>query len=172
MSLAAIGDYQWSYDFPNYMARLGEPTGITNQNMTFDKAGFDRLQAYSGLYDPTNPDLSAFAKHGGKLIIWQGWSDSGVSPYIALNYVHAVRSALGADQADKFLALYMLPGVYHCNLYGGPTTSQEDFLTPMMSWVEDGRTPDKVRRSIYGQQGWPNSSEEPTRLSVSRRDCL
>ena len=144
MSLAAIGDYQWSYDFPNYMARLGEPTGITNQNMTFDKAGFDRLQAYSGLYDPTNPDLSAFAKHGGKLIIWQGWSDSGVSPYIALNYVHAVRSALGADQADKFLALYMLPGVYHCNLYGGPTTSQEDFLTPMMSWVEDGRTPDRV----------------------------
>ena len=26
----------------------------------------------------------------------------------------------------------MLPGVYHCNLYGGPTTSQEDFLTPVM----------------------------------------
>ena len=144
MSLDAVGDYQWSYDFPNYMASLGEPTAITNQNMKFDKASFERLNAYSALYDPTNPDLSAFAKHGGKLIIWQGWSDSGVSPYISLNYVNAVRGAMGADQADKLLALYMLPGVYHCNLYGGPTTSQEDFLTPIMSWVEDGKTPDKV----------------------------
>jgi hypothetical protein len=144
MTLDAVGDYQWSYDFPNYMARLGQPTGITNQNMTFDKAGFDFLQAYSGLYDPTNPDLSAFAKHGGKLIIWQGWSDSGVSPFIALNYVHAVQAAMGADEAGKFLALYMLPGVYHCNLYGGPTTSQEDFLTPMMSWVEDSKAPDRI----------------------------
>jgi Tannase and feruloyl esterase len=144
MTLNAVGDYQWSYDFPNYMAQLGQPTGITNQNMGFDKASFDRLQAYSGLYDPTNPDLSAFAKRGGKLIIWQGWSDSGVSPYISLNYVHAVRAAMGADEAGKFLALYMLPGVYHCNLYGGPTTSREDFLTPMMSWVEDGGAPGKV----------------------------
>jgi Tannase and feruloyl esterase len=144
MTLDAVGDYQWSYDFPNYMAELGQPTGITNQNIGFDKASFDRLQAYSGLYDPTNPDLSDFAKRGGKLIIWQGWSDSGVSPYISLNYVHAVRAALGADEAAKFLALYMLPGVYHCNLYGGPTASREDFLTPMMSWVEDGDAPGRV----------------------------
>ena len=144
MSLDAVGDYQWSYDFPNYMASLGEPTAITtNQTMKFDKASFDQLNALSGLYDPTNPDLSAFAKHGGKLIIWQGWSDSGVSPYISLNYVNAVRGAMGAS-VDKFLALYMLPGVYHCNLYGGPTTSQEDFLTPIMTWVEDGSAPDKV----------------------------
>ena len=143
MTLANVGDYQWSFDFPNYMAQFGEPSGITNQTMKFDKASFEQLNALSALYDPTNPDLSAFAKHGGKLIIWQGWSNSGVSPYISLNYVNAVRGAMGAS-VDKFLALYMLPGVYHCNLYGGPTTSQEDFLTPVMTWVEDGSAPDKV----------------------------
>jgi hypothetical protein len=144
MTLDSVGDYQWSYDFPNYMANFGVPTGVTNQNIKFDKESFDRSEAYSGVYDPTNPDLSAFAKHGGKLIIWQGWSDSGVSPYISLNYVHAVRAIIGTDEADKFLALYMLPGVYHCNLYGGPTTSREDFLTPMMSWVEDGKAPGRI----------------------------
>lgn len=143
MTLANVGDYQWSFDFPNYMAQFGSPSGITNQTMKFDKASFEQLTALSALYDPTNPDLSAFAKHGGKLIIWQGWSDSGVSPYISLNYVNAVRGAMGAS-VDRFLALYMLPGVYHCNLYGGPTTSQEDFLTPIMTWVEDGSAPDKV----------------------------
>jgi len=144
MTLETVGDYQWSYDFPHYMAGFGEPTGLTNQNKKFDRASFERLNAYSGLYDPTNPDLSGFTKQGGKLIIWQGWSDSGVSPYISLNYVHAVRDTMGTEQPDKFLALYMLPGVYHCNLYGGPTTSHEDFLTPVMSWVEDGTAPDTV----------------------------
>jgi hypothetical protein len=33
MSWAAFGDYQWSYDLPNYMATFDGPTGITNQNM-------------------------------------------------------------------------------------------------------------------------------------------
>lgn len=143
MTLENLGDYQWSYDFPNYMAQFGQPSGVTNQNIAFDRESFERLNALSALYDPTNPDLAAFEKHGGKLIIWQGWADFGVSPYISLNYVSAVRAAMGKD-ADKFLALYMLPGVYHCNLYGGPTTSQEDFLTPIMDWVEDGKAPDKV----------------------------
>jgi feruloyl esterase len=144
ISLDSVGDYQWSYDFPNYMASLDGPTGITNQNMTFDKPSFETLNALSGLYDPTDPDLSAFARRGGKLIIWHGWSDSGASPYMSLNYVDAVKRAMGASAANKFLTLYMIPGVYHCNLYGGPNFTQEDFLTPMMNWVEDGARPDKI----------------------------
>jgi hypothetical protein len=144
LSLDSVGDYQWSYDFPNYMASLEISTGVTNQNMTFDRASFEKLNALSGLYDPTDPDLSAFAKHGGKLIIWHGWSDSGASPYMSLNYVDAVKSAMGEASVAKFLTLYMIPGVYHCNLYGGPNFTQEDFLTPMMNWVEDGTRPDKV----------------------------
>ena len=144
MSLANVGDYQWSYDFPNYMATFDGPTEITNQNMVFDKASFERLTALSGLYDPTDPDLSAFANRGGKLIIWHGWSDSGVSPYITLNYVDAVRRTMGADASVKFMTLYMIPGVYHCNLYGGPNFTQEDFLTPVMNWVEEGTAPGEV----------------------------
>jgi hypothetical protein len=38
----------------------------------------------------------------------------------------------------------MLPGVYHGNLYGGPTAPQEDFLTPVITWVEDRNAPTKV----------------------------
>jgi Tannase and feruloyl esterase len=37
---------------------------------------------------------------------------------------------------------YMVPGMYHCN--GGPRATSEDFLTPLMQWVEDGVRPDRV----------------------------
>jgi feruloyl esterase len=100
--------------------------------------------ALAGLYDPTDPGLSAFANRGSKLIMWHGWADSGVSPYIALNYYEAVRRTMGADAASKFMTLYMIPGVYHCNLYGGPNFTQEDFLTPVMNWVENGAAPGEV----------------------------
>ncbi len=142
MSHLTLGDGAWSYDFPNYLASFDAPTGITYANMAFDRATFDRLHELSGLYDPTNPDLSAFAARGGKLIVWTGWADSGVSPYIALNYYTAVRETMGAERADEFVTFYGLPGVYHCG--GGPRTAQTDFLTPMMAWAEDGVRPDRV----------------------------
>lgn len=151
MSHRTLGDGAWAYDFPNYMARFDAPTGITYANMAFDRATFDRLHALSGLYDPTNPDLSAFADRGGKLILWTGWADSGVSPYIALNYVDAVRQTMGADATDAFLTFYGLPGVYHCG--GGPQTARMDFLTPLIAWAEDGVRPDRVDVSFTTEDG-------------------
>lgn len=142
MSHRTLGDGAWAYDFPNYMASFDVPTGITYANMDFDRATFDRLHELSGLYDPTNPDLTAFAERGGKMIIWTGWADSGVSPYIALNYYTIVRETMGAEVADDFLTFYGLPGVYHCG--AGPQTARTDFLTPLMAWAEDGVEPDRV----------------------------
>jgi hypothetical protein len=142
ITLANSGDAQWSHDFPNYMSSFKSPTGITYQNMEFTKESFDKLHELSGLYDPTNPDLSAFATKGGKLLLWTGWADSGASPHMALNYYDAVRRTMGEDNAVKFLAMYTIPGVYHCN--AGPRPSRQDFLTSLMSWVEDGRPPEKV----------------------------
>jgi hypothetical protein len=71
-------DYAVSYDFPNFMSSWRR-TGVTNANIEFTDEEFRRLDAMHGLNDPTNPDLRAFAAHGGKLIIWQGWADSGTS---------------------------------------------------------------------------------------------
>jgi hypothetical protein len=135
-------DGAFSYDFPNYMATFGAPTGITAANIKFERSEFDFLHQLSGIYDPTNPDISAFADNGGKLLLWQGWADSGASPYMTLNYYDAVRSTLGKQTADSFMTLYMIPGVYHCN--GGPSASSEDFLTSLMQWVEDGTRPGRV----------------------------
>ena len=131
-------DYAFSYDFPNFMSSWRR-TGVTNANIEFTDEEFRRLDAMHGLNDPTNPDLRAFAAHGGKLIIWQGWADSGTSPFGTLNYYTAVRRYMGPDQASNFLTLYMIPGMYHCG--GGPAAATLDMLSPLIAWVEDRKDP-------------------------------
>jgi feruloyl esterase len=131
-------EFAFSYDFPNYMSTWGV-TGITNKNIEFTSQEFQLLDTMHGLNDPTNPDLRAFAAHGGKLLMWEGWADQGTSPYGTLNYYDAVRGLMGAGAASNFMSLYLIPGVYHCA--GGPVAATFDFLTPLISWVEDKSPP-------------------------------
>ncbi|WP_250487481.1 tannase/feruloyl esterase family alpha/beta hydrolase [Caballeronia sp. GaOx3] len=142
MTPANVSDAVWSSDFPNYMAQLGTPTGITYANLQFTTASFSQMMKYGSVFDPTNTDLSAFSARGGKLLVWHGWSDTGASPYMSMNYYSGVKSTMGADAQSKFMMLYMIPGVYHCN--SGPNVTNEDFLTPMMNWVENGTVPGQV----------------------------
>jgi Tannase and feruloyl esterase len=51
-----------------------------------------------------------------------------------LNYYDAVRMHMGPAAASNLMALYMIPGVYHCA--GGPVAATLDLLTPLMAWVE------------------------------------
>jgi hypothetical protein len=131
-------DFAFSYDFPNFMSSWRR-TGITNANIAFTSDEFRRLDAMHGLNDPTNPDLRAFAARGGKLIIWQGWADSGTSPFGTLNYFDAVRKLLGAEETAKFLALYMIPGMYHCG--GGPAAATLGMPTPLINWLKMALSP-------------------------------
>jgi len=142
LSPTTAGDAAFSFDFPNYMSTFDAPTGITYENMEFTAQEFKRLHELSGIYDPTNPDLSEFANRGGKLLLWTGAADPGASPLVVLNYYDAVRRTLGEDAADRFMTLYMAPGVYHCG--GGPTPARTDYLTPLMRWTETGTAPDRI----------------------------
>lgn len=119
------------------------PTGAPElADMAFDKATFDRLRSLHPLYDATNPDLSAFAKAGGKLILWHGWADPHISPLNSIAYHEAVQRQLGKAATEAFERLYLLPGLHHCA--GGEGPSQLDLLTPMLSWVEQGQAPDTI----------------------------
>ena len=157
ISLATSSDYQWSWDFPDFVSAFGEMTGVTNQNMTFTRAEFEKLNQLSGLFEPTNPDLGPFAARGGKLIMWHGWADSGSAPLGSLNYFDAVRGFMGEEAAKRTIALYLVPGVYHCA--AGPTPAQADYLTPLMSWREDAVAPAAVTVRI---------ATSPTDATVSK----
>ena len=48
------------------------PSDYTLADLKFDRATFDETTKLHALYDSTDPDLSAFASAGGKLILWHG----------------------------------------------------------------------------------------------------
>ncbi|WP_263262338.1 tannase/feruloyl esterase family alpha/beta hydrolase [Pseudomonas sp. RIT-PI-S] len=108
-------------------------------DLRFDQAGFDLLRPMHGLYDATNPDLSAFSGAGGKLILWHGWADPHISPMNTLAYHQALKATLGDARTKGFERLYLLPGVSHCG--GGEGPGAIDLLTPLLAWVETRQAP-------------------------------
>ncbi|XVV16271.1 tannase/feruloyl esterase family alpha/beta hydrolase [Actinoplanes sp. CA-131856] len=94
-----------------------------------------------------DPDLNAFKRGGGKLILWHGWSDQHISPQGTLIYYDAVRRSV--NNADSFTKLYLFPGMAHCG--GGEGPNSFDVLTPIMTWVESGRQPTGIVATNAGR---------------------
>jgi len=93
----------------------------------------------------TNPDLSAFRNHGGKLLLYHGWSDPAISPLETVHYYsNVVREQDGLSSAQQFARLFMVPGMRHCIGSGGPGPNVFDPLTSAIDWVEKGKAPDRI----------------------------
>lgn len=97
----------------------------------------DRIKYLSGLFDATDPDLSAFREHGGKLIILQQSADNAVSTPMVAEYYRSVVAELGEAAADDVIRLYIGPGGTH----NGTGVAQLDALGLLEAWVEDGEAP-------------------------------
>lgn len=96
------------------------------------------------MIDSTNPDVSAFADNGGKLLIWYGLSDACVSVYRTAEYFESMKQQLGATKARGFARMLTSPSVGH-NLDGAGTDPLSiDLLTALDNWVEKQTAPDKL----------------------------
>jgi len=111
-------------------------------DLKFDRATFDALTKLHYIYDGTDPDLSAFAKAGHKLILWHGLADVMVPVAYSLNYYSGLEKTMGPKALEPFLRFYLFPGVYHCGGGQGPFT--RDFLVPLTYWVEQGIAPGAI----------------------------
>jgi pimeloyl-ACP methyl ester carboxylesterase len=120
-------------------------------DLKFTNASFWKTMQTSAYLSATNPDLSAFKKHGGKLLLWHGWNDQHISAAATLNYYHALQQTLGAGRTQSFVKLYLFPGVGHCG--GGEGPDSFDLLSPMMAWVERGVAPHKIVASKVDDAG-------------------
>jgi feruloyl esterase len=107
--------------------------------LTFD---YDRdtglVERWSKLADARNPDLSAFRKSGGKLIMTYGWADTILQPMMGVNYYQQVRAKHGRSTGE-FARLFMMPGVAHCG--GGAGPDRNDAVTAVIDWVEKKQAP-------------------------------
>jgi feruloyl esterase len=105
----------------------------------FDPAQFaDRVREISELMDSTNADLSAFAAHGAKLIMYENMADYAQSPYAGILYYKSVVEWMGQASVDSFMRLYTTPGADHMGV-GAP--SSVDMLDVLTHWVEQGKAP-------------------------------
>jgi hypothetical protein len=97
-----------------------------------------RIAQVSQLMDSTDPDLTAFAARGGKLVMLEHMGDYAQSPYAGIRYYESVVARMGKDKVDRFMRLYTAPGVDHVGS-GGP--ANVDMLTALTDWVEHDRPP-------------------------------
>ncbi len=124
---------------------------VIHKNPDWDFRTFDagRDVALAGKLDHGNvlkavdPDLKKFVSHGGKLILYHGWSDNLIAPLNSVNYFNSVVSKLGGlEKTEESVRLFMAPGMGHCSGGEGPSTF--DMVTPLEQWVEQGKAPERV----------------------------
>ncbi len=124
----------------------------------------DRDDAALGhIVNATNPDLTAFEARGGKLILFQGWSDPLNSPLATVNYYESVVARMGRANAARFTHLYMAPGMPHCFGGSGPNTFGTPMLSALDRWVGKGVAPRAIIATKYRMDGDPASGIVRTR---------
>ena len=91
-------------------------------------------------------NLNPFVEHGGKLLIYHGWSDPGIPPLNSVNYYQSVLKALGTTRsAHESVRLFMVPGMNHCG--GGDGTTSFDMVAAVDKWVATKAAPSRIPAS-------------------------
>lgn len=84
---------------------------------------------------------SSFAERGGKMIVYNGLSDQGMSAGSLTEWYSEV-TPRDAEGPQDWARLYFIPGMLHCS--GGQATDSFDMLTAIQDWVETDVAPDRV----------------------------
>ncbi|KAF2033551.1 tannase and feruloyl esterase [Setomelanomma holmii] len=117
---------------------------------------------YTSIISTSDPDLTGFKLHDGKMITWHGMADELIAFNGTVDYYQRV---LELDpNAPEYYKFFSAPGVQHCQ--GGNGAIPTDALAQLVQWVENGEAPETLgaNRTVNGenwQQGlcaWPLSS--------------
>ncbi|ROR25090.1 feruloyl esterase [Comamonas sp. BIGb0124] len=116
---------------------------------TFKRSGNDFTNAES-------PDMDAFKKRGGKLIIFNGGGDTAFSMNDVTAYYDKVSTRYGGvSQAQDFVRAFYVPGMSHCS-GGAGSTDQFDAFGAVRKWAEDGVAPDAMVATARAAAGSAN----------------
>jgi feruloyl esterase len=136
--------FQWAF---------GRDTALDEINFGAD------LDTYTAKLAPylnaENPDLTAFEKRGGKLIMTLGTADSVVPYHASIDYYERVIERFGGlDKVQSFYRFYLIPGLSHG---GGPGIDQPpNLLEAVRAWREKGTAPFALtgRHAENGKSEW------------------
>jgi len=139
----AIPPMKSSQDPPNPFA-FDSVRILGFQNESYDWHNFDLdrdmplIDKQAGFVDAVDPDLRAFEAQGGKLLLYAGWRDNGITPENTVLYYESVIRELGPKQ-DDWMRLFLVPGMEHCR--GGPGPNTFDSITALEQWREKDVAP-------------------------------
>ena len=150
-------------------------TGFLMQNLSANPLDYaeggplnPRREEISQWFDSSNPDLSAFYKRGGKMIVTIGTDDTLASPGAQMDYFQSVLDKLGREQVDAFARFFVIPQTGH-GLSGrssgttGDGQSVPTFQIPnqydktalITAWVERNEAPGKTLVVTAGGRSLP-----------------
>ncbi|HYR84830.1 MAG TPA: tannase/feruloyl esterase family alpha/beta hydrolase [Terriglobia bacterium] len=93
--------------------------------------------------DMIDPNLKPFVDHGGKLLMYHGWSDPGIPPESTVQYYKSVADKMGGtSKITNSIRLFMIPGMNHCR--GGDGTDTFDGIGALSQWVEKAKAPGQI----------------------------
>jgi hypothetical protein len=113
-----------------------------------------------------NPDLGAFERDGGKILIWHGLADQLIFPQGTIRYYQRVQDTLGAQNTATFARLFIAPDAQHCAPAAGPAPANP--LQDVVNWVEHGQAP----ATILATGGVDPATSEPTQRPLCRYPYL
>lgn len=152
-------------------------TGFMMQDLSANPLDFNeqryatRRALVSEWMDSTNPDLSAFYRRGGKLIVVIGTNDMLASSGAQLDYYQSVIDKMGRDTVDAFARLWVLPQTGHgltgksyetngngdaADVFDIPNTF--DRIGMITAWVENNEAPEKTIVVTSGDRSLPMCS--------------
>ena len=150
-------------------------TGFLMKNVTANPLDYveggslnRRRKELSRILDSTNPDLRAFEKRGGRMIVTIGTNDTLASPGAQLDYYEAVLDKMGRRTVDRFARLFVMPQAGHglsgtsYNVDGtgntitpAPIPNQYDRNALLFDWVERGSAPPMSVVVTAGERSLP-----------------
>ncbi len=123
-----------------------------------------RRRELSAILDSTAPDLSAFAKRGGKMIVTIGTNDTLASPGAQLDYFQSVIDTMGRAAVDRFARFLVIPQVGH-GLSGAVDATAGDGTR-----VGPERIPNGYERFAFLTAWVERSDAPPMSLTVETSD--
>lgn len=117
------------------------------------------LREYAPEFNACSPNLSAFAKCGGKLVMVAGWEDQTIPPAPIVDYYERVcRKDGGLERTREYFRLFCAPGCAHGGGAGRAMTGVPGGATlrkQLVDWRENGVPPKSIPATGPGRTRMP-----------------